>query len=96
MWERATAGWAHRSCSSKAAVRLGRSSSRWSISTAVPVSTSAGRSATNSEVRAGLLQARNCREEGRLSAPNPRVGTCPSPSSPGSCLLPPGPGANDH
>lgn len=55
--ERGAAGWAHRSCRSKAAVRLGRSSSRWSISTAVSASTSAGRSATNSDVRAGLLQA---------------------------------------
>lgn len=65
------ARWAHRSCRSKAAVRLGRSSSRWSISTAVPASTSAGRSATNSEVSAGLLQARNCRDE-RAPPQSPR------------------------
>ena len=95
-WERGAAGWAHRSCRSKAAVRLGRSSSRWSISTAVPASTSTGRSATNSEVRAGLLQARNCSGEGRLSPPDPTVGTCPSLSSLGSCLLPPSPGANNQ
>lgn len=34
--------------------------------------------------------------EGRLSAPDPTVGTCPSPFSPGPCLLLPSPGANNQ
>lgn len=50
---------AHLSCRSKAAVRQGRSSSAWSISTAVEASSRAGRSPTNSAVRGGLFQARN-------------------------------------
>lgn len=58
---------AHLSCRSKAAVRQGRSSSAWSTSTAVVASSRDGRSATNSAVRAGLFQARNCRGRGRLS-----------------------------
>lgn len=54
---------AYLSCRSKAAVRHGRSNSAWSISTAVLASTSDGRNATNSEVRGGLFQARNCRDK---------------------------------
>lgn len=51
---------AHLSCRSKAAVRHGRSSSACSISAAVLVSTSDGRSAATSAVRGGLFQARSC------------------------------------
>lgn len=59
---------AHLSCRSKAAVRQGRSSSAWSISTAVEASSRAGRSPTNSAVRGGLFQARNCGGEAGGSA----------------------------
>lgn len=59
---------AHLSCRSKAAVRQGRSSSAWSISTAVEASSRAGRSPTNSAVRGGLFQARNCGGGGTWAA----------------------------
>lgn len=54
------AEWAHLSCRSRAAVRQGRSSSACNISRAEPASTRAGRRTTNSAVRGGLFQARNC------------------------------------
>lgn len=68
---------AHLRCRSKATVRHGRSSSACSISTAVPASTSAGSSTTNSEVRGGLFQARNCRDSGIRGEPGGHVGAHP-------------------
>lgn len=70
---------AHRSCRSRAAARHGRSSSACSSSTAEPASTSAGISATKSMVRAGLFQARNCRDKHSGSgsqASRPRGDVC--------------------
>lgn len=47
---------------SRAAVKQGRSSSKWKISMAVPASSRNGRRSTNSEIRGGLFHARNCKE----------------------------------
>lgn len=70
------AEWAHLSCRSRAAVRQGRSSSACSISRAEPASTRAGTRTTNSAVRGGLFQARNCGGGRDTVAQTGQEGTC--------------------
>lgn len=53
---------------SRAAVKQGRSSSKWKISMAVPASSRNGRRSTNSEIRGGLFHARNCKEQAQTAA----------------------------
>lgn len=70
------AEWAHLSCRSRAAVRQGRSSSACSISRAETASTRAGTRTTNSAVRGGLFQARNCGGGRDTVAQTGQEGTC--------------------
>lgn len=53
---------------SRAAVKQGRSSSKWKISMVVPGSSRNGRRSTNSEIKGGLFHARNCKKQAQTAA----------------------------
>lgn len=55
---------------SRAAVKQGRSSSKWKISMVVSGSSRNGRRSTNSEIRGGLFHARNCKQQAQTAAPS--------------------------